>query len=266
MSVYNANGIELYTVYSSDGTELPQCYDKDGTALLSPTFDDATTITDIYSMQTSDSPQGGCIDDDGNIYVCFYHAGIFVKYNVNTNIKTETEFTPDAYGHANGMAYNPNDGHLYIAAMKDTGEVYELDKSFNLVNTHYAKDGNNTAFNCWNIAYDRTSDRFITISGNKLYFMDDSFEYITHVPCVEAELWPYTAQDIETDGEFIYAVGWNINTIAVTNMDGTLKQYVSNTAFSGEPESMCYDWINGNFYIEGRASGLVIRQAVFKHG
>ena len=46
-------------------------------------------------------------------------------------------------------------------------------------------------------------------------------------------------------------------------MSGDLVKMISNTAFTGEPESMCYDWINDNYYIEGKSSYFVIRQAEF---
>lgn len=264
MSIYNVNGQIISQCYNSEGEPLQKAYDINGNVVTDAIFDDSTTITDVYSMSTTESPQGGCIDDDGNIYVCFYAAGVFLKYNINTGTKTETSFTPNAYGHANGMTYNPYDGYLYLAAMKNTGEVYVFDKSFNLVKTLYAKDGSGTAFNCWNIAYDRITQKFITITAkNKMFFFDNNFDYLSDVPCDKNALFPYTAQDIETDGEYVYAVGWQPNTIGVASMDGSLVKLISNRAFIGEPESMCYDWMNGVYYIEG--NGFVIRRAVFKH-
>ena len=97
-----------------------------------------------------------------------------------------------------------------------------------------------------------------------MMFFDDNFVFKRYVDCPEGEIWPYTAQDIETDGYFVYAIGYNPNHISVVGMDGSLIKVISNTAFTGEPESMCYDWINGNYYIEGKSTYYVIRQAVFK--
>lgn len=267
MSVYNINGDVLSVVYDVNGNALSHCYDINGNELMgnTPTFFDSAIITDIYTSSITSQPQGGCIDDDGNVYVCFYSVGKFLKHNIGTGTNTEVSFTPNAYGHANGMAYNPNTDYLYLASMNNTGEVFVFDKSFNLVDTLYARDENGNVFNCWNIAYDRTHQRFITMGGSgKIFFMDDNFEYITHSTYVPSEIWPYTAQDIETDGSFIYAIGYDPNTIAVVDLGGNLVKMISNTSFSGEPESMCYDWINDKYYIEGKSTYYVIREAVFK--
>lgn len=268
MSIYSINGAFLSSAYNINGDSLSQCYDINGNELMGelPTFLDSATITNIYTSSITAQPQGGCIDDNGNIYVCFYHEGKFRKYNLNTGTLTEVSFTPDAYGHANGMAYNPNTGYLYLASMNSTGEVYVFDKSFNLVNTLYAKDGNNSIFNCWNIAYDRNAERFIAISsvnGGIIYFMDNNFNYVRS-KAFDASEWANTRQDIETDGQFIYGLSYNSNRIYVFDMNGNLVKDISNTAFTGEPESMCYDWINDRYYIEGTSTYYVIREAVFK--
>lgn len=261
--IYDINGNPLSVVYDINGNVLSVCYDINGDPIPLVSFDDSTTVTNVYTSSVTAYPQGGCIDDDGNVYVCFYSEGKFRKYNINTGILTDASFTPNAYGHANGMAYNPNTEHLYVASMNSTGEVYVFDKSFNLVDTLYARDNNNSIFNCWNIAYDRKNMRFITLTGNKLMFLNNNFIYQSHVDCTASEVFPYTAQDIETDGEFVYTVGYNPNTIGVVSMKGKLVKMISNTAFSGEPESMCYDWINDKYYIEGKSSYFVIRQAEF---
>lgn len=267
MSIYNINGVEISSAYNVNGVSLPQCYDVNGNELMSGggeiTFLDNAIITNVYTSSITSQPQGGCIDDEGNVYVCFYSEGKFRKYNIGTGTLTEASFTANAYGHANGMAYNPNTGYLYLASMKTTGEVYVFDKSFNLVNTLYARNNNGDIFTCWNIAYDRVHQRFITIYARKMYFMNDNFEYMSYVDCPESEIWPYTAQDIESDGEFVYAVGYNPNHITVVDFNGNVVKMISNTAFSGEPESMCYDWINDKYYIEGKSSYFVIRQAEF---
>lgn len=269
MAVYDINGNSLSTVYDINRTSLNQCYDIDGNELMSggPSWKQASVITNIYTSTLTIQPQGGCIDDDGNIYVCFYHAGKFLKYNIGTGVSSEVSFTGDTYGHANGMTYNPNTGYLYLASMKATGEVYVFDTSFNLVNTLYARDGNGDVFTCWNIAYDRNTERFITLvggdSGGEIRFYDDSFTFDSAIEFDIAD-WQYTRQDIETDGEYVYGVGYNPNWIFAFAMDGTLVAAINNTACGGEPESMMYDWTNGNYYLEGKDSKFVIRQVVFK--
>ena len=266
MSVYDINGNVLSTVYDVNGNIQLPIYDINGNELTTdmPTFLDSATITNVYTSSIASQPQGGCIDDDGNVYVCFHSVGKFLKHNISTGVNTEVSFTANAYGHANGMAYNPNTGYLYLASMNSTGEVFVFDKSLNLVDTLYARDENNSIFNCWCIAYDRKNNRFITITGNKMIFFNDNFVYQNHVSIVSSEIWEYTAQDIETDGDFVYALDYNPNYISVVSMQGVLVKRISNTAFLGEPESMCYDWINDKYYIEGKSTYYVIREAVFK--
>ena len=69
----------------------------------------------------------------------------------------------------------------------------------------------------------------------------------------------------ETDGVFVYEVASSPNKIVVYDMKGNLLKQITCSAFSGEPESLCYDWINDIYYIEGINSIYVIRQAVFKN-
>jgi len=263
MSIYDKNGASLNSIYDVDGNTITNIYDVNGSAIPFYSFDDSTTVTDIYTSSISSQPQGGCIDDDGNVYICLYSAGKFLKYNIGSGTLTQYSFTGSAYGHANGMAYNPNTNHVYVASMKDTGEVYEFDTSCNLVDTLYAKDENGTVFNCWNIAYDQTHRRFIAMSGGKMYFMDDSFDYLSFVTYDEND-WANTRQDIETDGVYVYCLSYSANHIYVFDMQGNLVKDISNTGFSGEPESMCYDWTNDKYYIEGKSSYVVIREVVFK--
>lgn len=264
MSIYDVNGNPLPTIYDVNENPLLTCYDINGNPITLVQFLDSATVTNVYTSSVTAQPQGGCIDDDGNIYVCFYAEGKFRKYNINSGTLTEASFTPNAYGHGNGMAYNPNTGYLYLASMKNTGEVYVFDKSFNLIDTLYARRNTGVVYSCWNITYDRNTRRFISLDSSKIYFYDDNFDYIDYVPYPENTAWPSTAQDAETDGEFIYCVSYNQNYISVVDMRGHLVKTISNTAFSGEPESMCYDWINDKYYIEGKSTYFVIREVVFK--
>ena len=262
MIVYDVEGNALSVAYDVEGNALSAVYDVEGNLLDGVVFADETTITDVYTSSITQQPQGGCIDDDGNVYVCFYSIGKFLKYNVSSDASTEYSFTAGGYGHANGMAYNPNTGYLYLASMKSTGEVYVFDTYCNLVDTLYAKDGSNNVFNCWNIAYDRIGQRFVVMHSGVIYFFDDDFDLIT-TGTYNVNDWAETRQDIETDGTYIYALSYNPNKICVFTMDGHLVKQITNTAFSGEPESMCYDWINDIYYIEGKSTYYVIRRVEF---
>ena len=264
MSVYDKDGTILNTVYDVDGDEIVSVYDVNGNLLETVIFDDSTTITNIFTSSSTAQPQGGCMDADGNVVSIFYRTGEFRSYNVSTGIETVySTFGYETYGHANGMTYNPNTGYFYIASQNNTGEVYVLDDSFQLVETLIAKKPDDTVFNCWNICYDRISQRFITVSGNNLYFINDDWEIVDTKSFVKND-WATTRQDIETDGEFIYCVSWSPNKLFVFTMNGTLVKEISNTGFGGEPEAICYDWDTGNFYVEGKDTYYVIRQAVFK--
>lgn len=263
MRVYDVNGNPLSSAYDVEGHALSAVYDVEGNLLDGVVFADETTITDIYTSTRTQQPQGGCIDDNGNVYTCFYKAGFMLKHNLTTGAETQNAFTSEAYGHANGMTYNPNTGYLYLASMNDTGEVFVFDTAdLSLVDTLYARDGGGTVFNCWNIAYDRTGGRFVVMSGGTIYFFDDDFVLIS-TGTYDVNDWAQTRQDIETDGTYIYALSFNPNKICVFDMNGHLVKQIVNTAFSGEPESMCYDWTNEIFYIEGKSSYYVIRKAEF---
>lgn len=267
--VYDFNGNPVYPVYDVEENVLSSVYDVNGNVLDGETFADETTITDVYTPTVERHVQGGCVDDEGNIYACLYTSGKFLKYNLTTGL--ETVITPSQasgsqpWGHANGMTYNPNTEYIYAASMKNTGEVYVFNKSCELVNTLYAKNTSDIAFNCWNICYDRLTERFITLSGGVIYFFDDNFDLVT-TGSYNVSDWEETRQDIETDGTFIYCISWNTNKIFVFDMNGHRVAIITNTAFTGEPESMCYDWENEVYYIEGMEntnSYYVIRQAEF---
>lgn len=267
MGFYDVNGNALNVAYGVGGTVLPSVYDVNGNPLTDSPFEDNATITTIYTATTTLQPQGGCMDASGNICSCLYMSGKFIKYNLQAG--TQSIITPpqasgsQPWGHANGMTYNPNTGYYYVASQNSTGEVYVFDSSFNLVDTLYAKDANNNVFNCWNICYDRLTRRFIAMSVNVLYFFNDSWELVNTGTYIESE-WGTTRQDIETDGTYIYCMSWSPNKIFVFDMNGVFVKEISCTAFGGEPEAICYDWTSGNFYIEGKDSYYVIRQAVFK--
>lgn len=268
MAIYDVEGNLLNTVYDVEGNALANAYDVDGNVLYGTVFSDEATITAVYTSTSTLQPQGGCMDDDGNIYACLYMSGIFSKYNIFTG--TETRVTPpeasgsQPWGHANGMAYNPNTGYLYVASMKETGEVYVFDPSdYSLVDTLYGyqQDGI-TPVNVWNICYDRLRSRFIVMWQGTLWFYDDDFDLISTGSYTTTD-WLETRQDIETDGTYIYCVSWNPNKLCILDVNGNFVKVVDNSAFLGEPESICYDWTTGDFYIEGKDTYYVIRKAEF---
>ena len=99
------------------------------------------------------------------------------------------------------------------------------------------------------------------MSNNQMKFYDDSYNFVKQE---SYNFWAETGQDIETDGTFVYEIAYNPNKIVAYDMKGNLIKQISCSNFSGEPESMCYDWINDKYYIEGISTYYVIRDAVFK--
>ena len=260
--VYDVDGYYKSIVYGFDGIAKNLVYDVSGNAISLIPFFDSAVISNVFTSSITSQPQGGCIDDDGNVYVCFYDAGKFLKHNIGTGTDTEVSFAPNAYGHANGMTYNPNTGYLYLASINNTGEVYVFDTTFNLVDTLYARDSNGNIITCYNIAYDRKRRRFISMSSGYMKFYDDNYDFVKQETYNVSD-WQETGQDIETDGTFVYEMAYNPNKIVAFDMKGNAVKQISCTNFSGEPESMCYDWINDVYYIEGKSTYYVIKSVVF---
>ena len=268
MSVYGINGNVAQTVYDVTGNALTQAYDINGYELMSvPVFDDSTTVTNVYTSNINLYPQGGCMDDEGNLCTCLMPAGTsstvskFIKHNISTGDDVIITVDGANYGHGNGMAYNPNNERFYLTSMKDTGEVYVFNKSFELVDTLYARDENGDVYTCFNLAYNRISRRFISMTHGKMFFYDSDLNYITHSTYDPAD-WPQTCQDIETDGKYVYGVSYNPNSLSVFDFQGNFIKLITNTGFTGEPENLCYDW-SSDFYMSGKASYFVIRKVEF---
>lgn len=267
MSVYDVSGNTINSFYDANGATKSDLYDVDGNLITSQeefVFLDNTILTTVYTNPSLNQvSQGGCIGADSNVYVVFHDAGIIENYNLKTEAEKQYTFTGGAYGHANGMTFNPNTGYLYIAAMKGTGEVYVLEPStMELVDTVYAKDGNGTAFSCWNIAYDRLTRQFLTISGLNLHFYNDSFQYVKTLQHEFTADYVGTRQDIETDGHYIYCVTDLPMNIHVLHMDGTYVKCISNSGFVGEPESLMYNWETGLFYLETFPLKIVLTEFI----
>ena len=264
MAIYDMGGNIIQSAFGVEGNALSQAYDINGNALMSNiVFDDSTTVTNVYNSTINAYPQGGCMDDDGNLCACLLTTSQFIKHNIATGNDVLYSFTPDAYGHGNGMAYNPNNERFYLASMKDTGEIYVFNKSFALVDTLYARDAGGNIFTCYNLAFNRFTNQFISIAEGEgfIHIFDSDFVHVSQVAYTTSE-WKYTHQDIETDGNYIYAVSYNPNALFVFDFEGNMIKEISNTGFGGEPENLCYDW-HGKYYMSGKDSRFVIRRLEF---
>lgn len=256
MAVFDYTGLEIDHFYDYEGTEIPV-----GGGLPSPNVVDTEADTTLlWTANHSTSVQGSCIDDSGNLYAIYYRLGAIAKYNVLTKTGGVTTgvFESEAYGHANGMCFNPNTGYLYIAPSLATGEIYVLDPSdYSLVNTLYARDGSNNPVRVWNICYDRSSQEFITfVDGGIMYRYDDNFDLVS-TGTWETSGWQSTYQDIETDGDYIYACSTHVNVTGQVGVADAVYVFTMNGKFvtsfvldnqTEELEDICYDWNTGLWY------------------
>ncbi len=254
MAVFDYTGLEIDHFFDYEGTEIPV-----GGGLPSPNVVDTEADTTLlWTANHNTSVQGSCIDDSGNLYAIYYRRGSIAKYNVLTKTGgvTTGAFESEAYGHANGMCFNPNTGYLYIAASL-TGECYVLDPSdYSLVDTLYALDENDEPYYFWNICYDRKTRQFITFAnGNIIRRYNDNFELVLSGTYESG--WQSTYQDIETDGDYIYCCSTHVNVTGQTGVADAVYVFTMDGKFvtsfvldnqTEELEDICYDWNTGLWY------------------
>jgi len=260
MAVFDYTGLEIDHFYDYEGEEIPV---GGGGGLPSPNVVDTEADTTLlWAANHNTSVQGSCIDDSGNLYAIYYRRGSIAKYNVLTKTGgvTTGAFESEAYGHANGMCFNPNTGYLYIASNNATGEVYVLDPSdYSLIDTIYAVDGDGNAYSTFSICYDRKTRQFILLSyysaGHHIYRYNDNFELVSTGTYETG--WESTWQDIETDGDYIYCCSTHVNAapqvgvadaVYVFTMDGKFVTSFVLDNQTEELEDICYDWNTGLWY------------------
>lgn len=254
MSFYSLDGTEIYcahdnaravtrTIYNLDGERIDRGYLfytppyrglLNATAATGRTKQGATTDGTYVYTTAGDSTTHTYMD--------------IVKHNISTGAYTTKRWEDSRFWHANDMLYNPYNGYLYVATMKDNGAVLILNASnLNVVDTIYLTDDNGEAYTVWQFCFDRNTRRYYSAApGDILYYIyDEDWNYIGKMPFdvrVKA-----TNQTIETDGNYFYRLTWNPNVIEVLSMTG--KTIVAcEFAFTAEPESFMSDW-NGNFYL-----------------
>ena len=238
-------------------------YDVNGNALSDTALLQSAKRKEIFSTSSSQT-QGSCIDDSGNIYTAQYSAGVWVKYNVYSGTSTTYSFTGNAYGHMNDLAYNPNNGYIYCASMNNTGEVYVFDPAnMSLVNTVYALDANGNPYGMSNLAFNRSTNQFVSIYSNnqEMYFYNTSFQYVKHI-AITNYYSSGTRQGGETDGTYFYHVvspNSNNSVIVPYTLGGVratdpIPVYPSS---SPEFEAMCFDWINKRYFLQSYANSAM---------
>lgn len=88
-------------------------------------------IIDDYDEMNVHMVEGFCSDGKGNLYYSVYmgsdnRPSIIKKYNINTG-ETISSDEYHVYGHANGMAYIPEQNAIYITSLDDASTIYIVD-------------------------------------------------------------------------------------------------------------------------------------------
>ncbi|MBO7323471.1 MAG: hypothetical protein J6U51_07810 [Bacteroidales bacterium] len=159
------------------------------------------------------------------------------------------------------MAYNPNNEHIFLAAMTEDGAVMELDHALNYVKTHYLQDLNGDSFSVWALCFDQNTRHFLADYGTLVLVYDEQFELIGSIP--SARTVTGTAQGMETDGDYIYRVWSNPNKIEVASITGPYVTTITNP-MTGEPEAMMYDWINDRYFMSKNSASDAFYQVQLK--
>lgn len=170
------------------------------------------------------STQGSCVyEEDGVTYLVTaasindsaYNSGdlshyetILTKYNLATGKAVKTVRNLE-FDHGNGICYNENNGHLYIAE-GGTCEGYpsgvmELDRDLNVVREYNFP----LLTHIWAIAY--ADHHFYLIGRNKgsrnsFCVLNDEMDTLSITPVDEYYAQNFSSQGIASDGSFIYAV------------------------------------------------------------
>ena len=253
--VYFLNGNPTTTVYQKDGSLKNQAYNVLGDRIpFDHSFLDNAIVTSLPSISFAGVKQGGCTDGTYIYQMVFdstaLETGKILKYRISDGSYTTKSFNVSdiPFGHGNDMAYNPNNGRLYVCTMDADGSVIVLDSSdMSYINTVYLKNGSNNPFNVRQFCFNRENNCFYaSADAVNLFVYNQQFEYQTTVvlpPHPDA-----THQSMETDGEYFYRLTYNPNYIDVATIEGDFVKTI-NLSISGEPESIMYNWLNGEFYV-----------------
>ncbi len=170
------------------------------------------------------STQGSCVyEEDGVTYLVTaasindsaytngdlsHYETILTKYNMATG-KAVKAVRNLAFDHGNGICYNENNGHLYIAEGGSVegypSGVMELDQDLNVVQEYNFP----LLTHIWAIAY--ADHHFYLIgrnsgSRNSFCVLNDEMETLSITPVDEYYAQNFSSQGIASDGSFIYAV------------------------------------------------------------
>ena len=253
--IYFLNGNPLTAVYQKSGSPSNQAYDLSGNRIsFDHSFLDDAIVTSLPSISLVGVKQGGCTDGTYIYQMCFdstaLETGKILKYRISDGSYTTKSFNVSdiPFGHGNDMAFNPNNGRIYVCTMDADGSVIVLNSSdLSCIGVEYLKDANNNPFNVRQICFNRENNCFYaSADAVNLFVFDQQFAYQTAV--VLPTHPDATHQSMETDGEYFYRLTYNPNYIDVATVDGDYVKTI-NLTISGEPESIMYNWSNGEFYV-----------------
>lgn len=251
------------TMHANDGT---------GDFIVGPdkrvvdSFLDTAVLTRLSTISITGNNQGACTD---GTYIYQFYFDSNNRYGLTYKIADGTYSTKSLgnaipYEHGNDMAYNPNNGHLYIAAMSNDGAVMELDTEWNYIKTHYVKDASNAAYAVWAFCFDRNTGHFLSrLPGGAVGVYDQSFTYLSSISMLPTPDWVGTSQGMDTDGDFIYRVFSSPNVLSVSDTQGRYVKSISITGIS-EPETLMYNWSTGEYYINDHANSNFLYEAQIK--
>lgn len=221
---------------------------------ISPNTPSVLSVPYIYGRK-----QGACTDGT-NIYIFDYDHQKGITYNIAAKTATSTFLdTSIPWEHGNDMAYNPNNGHLYMAAMSADGAVMEVDTSWNYVATHYLVNKEGNPYPVYRLCFNRFTNQFLSQSRNtEMSIYDQSLNFVRSfgLPTPLSA----TAQSCETDGLFLYRVWSSPATLEVLTVDGLAVTNIS-LSMTGEPEELMYDW-NGNYYLSKNSNSDYIFKVI----
>ena len=265
MKAYNSHGKILNSAYTTKGSSLTGVYAADGTPIPFDIFYSSAIVSALPLLNdVSGNKQGGCTDGTYLYQILIGTSFSFVKYKISDGTYTVFSFGSSVpFNHGNDMAYNPNNQHIYVAAMTNNGAVMELDTDFNYITTHYICNESGVVYTVWGLCFDQKTNHFLSDygSGDKMIVYDQDFNYIETINL--SNIPSATAQGCETDGDYIYHIWYKPNKIHVSAIDGTFVKMIDNP-MSGEPETMMYDWTNNRYFISKQSGTDMFYEAEFK--
>lgn len=263
MPIYNKDGTIIYNAYSEDGGRLGVAYKANGTPIPLDQFLDTALLTALPNVNVSGTKQGACTDGE-YIYQIMINPYVGIKYKISDGTyQTYSLGSSIPYDHANNVAYNPNNGHIYIASMTSDGSVMEVDKEFNYIQTHYLVRDSGLSYPVWGFCFDENTNHFLSLIGGPgcaVYDQDCNYLGAFSLP----ENPSATSQGMATDGRYIYRVWYNPNLIEVITMDGIFVKNILNP-MSGEPECLMYDWINDRYFMNRQTATDLFWQVQLKN-